>query len=271
MIKRIPRLGVIGGVAVHVIATKACRGLSAFQSRHHQCSVFREALLNSAYLFFSFLPLTQSWSSPLQETSSMLWRHPALTSCWEGKAGTLLWAHSQSTQRRAPLFLESRPRGGDWSGLCFDTRFFFSLVFVPQRQILLIAPTWPRGGRALTNSECGLLCAKTKLDICLLFRAPATLALPKNTKTKSSSFYFYQRLQSRFCQTFQTSSRPAAFARAVCCSFSLQTVCISTSHLNRRATEAFNWLLLVLALESQSGSTWCIFSFFHPDSMNKMF
>lgn len=151
MIKRIPRLGVIGGVAVHVIATKACRGLSAFQSRHHQCSVFREALLNSAYLFFSFLPLTQSWSSPLQETSSMPWRHPALTSCWEGKAGTLLWAHSQSTQRRAPLFLESRPRGGDWSGLCFDTRFFFpSSSYHSDR--FSSSPRRDRGGAELSQT-----------------------------------------------------------------------------------------------------------------------
>ena len=62
----------------------------------------------------------------------------------------------------------------------FWQRIFF-LIFAPQRQTLLIAPTGARG-RALTNSECGLLCAKTKLDICLLFRDPATLALPKTPR-----------------------------------------------------------------------------------------
>lgn len=75
----------------------------------------------------------KNWSSLLQETSSTPWRHPVLTSCWGGKAGTLLLARSRSAQRRAPLFLESRPRGGDWSGLCFDIsfdrggRFFFTV------------------------------------------------------------------------------------------------------------------------------------------------
>lgn len=52
--------------------------------------------------------------------SSMPWQHQVLTSCWERKKGTLLWARSPSAQRRVPRFLESRPRGGDSSGLCFD-------------------------------------------------------------------------------------------------------------------------------------------------------
>lgn len=65
------------------------------------------------------------------------------------------------------------------------------------------------------------LCENKTRHAPFCFVAPATLALPKNTKTKSSS-YFYQRLQSGFCQTFQTSSRPAAFTRAVCCSFPKQ-------------------------------------------------
>lgn len=64
----------------------------------------------------------KNWSSLPQETSSTPWHQPVLTSCWGGKGATLLWAHSQSTQRRAPLFLESRPRGGDWSGHYFDMR-----------------------------------------------------------------------------------------------------------------------------------------------------
>lgn len=69
-----------------------------------------------------FLPFTQNWSFLPQETSSMPWHRLVLTSFWEGKRGALLWAHSPSAQRQAPLFLESRPRGGDWSGLYFDTR-----------------------------------------------------------------------------------------------------------------------------------------------------
>lgn len=52
--------------------------------------------------------------------SSMPWQHRAWTSCWERRRGTLLWAHSQSAQRRAPRFHESRPRGRGLSGLCFD-------------------------------------------------------------------------------------------------------------------------------------------------------
>lgn len=194
--------------------------IKKFTSRHHQCSVFREALLNSAYLFSSFPLLTQSWSSPLQETSSMPWRRPALTSCWEGKAGTLLWAHSQSTQRRAPLFLESRPRGGDWSGLCFDSRFFPSSSYHSDR--LSSSPRRERGAELSQTVNVAFSVRKQNSTCAFLFRAPATLALPKNTKTKSSSVYFYQRLQSGFCQTFQTSSRPAAFTRAVCCSFPKQ-------------------------------------------------
>lgn len=83
-------------------------------------------------LFVSLLLLIQNWSSPSQEMSSTPWHHLVLTSCWGRKAGTLLLAHSQSAQRQAPLFLELRPRGGDWSGLYFDM------------QCLLTARTWTR-------------------------------------------------------------------------------------------------------------------------------
>lgn len=94
-------------------------------------------------LFVSLVLLTQNWSSLRQETSSTPWRHPALTSCWGGKAETLLWARSRSAQRRAPLFLESRPRGGDWSGLYFETRFS-STRLCPRWRVSLVALTWPQ-------------------------------------------------------------------------------------------------------------------------------
>lgn len=83
----------------------------------------RSCCVSSVCSFLLLLLSLQNWSSPLQETSSMPWRRLALTSCWGGKVATLLWACSQSARRRAPRFLGSRPRGGDWSGLCFDTRF----------------------------------------------------------------------------------------------------------------------------------------------------
>lgn len=236
--------------------------IKKFTSRHHQ---FREALLNSAYLFSSFPLLTQSWSSPLQETSSMPWRRPALTSCWEGKAGTLLWAHSQSTQRRAPLFLESRPRGGDWSGLCFDSRFFF-LIFVPQRQTLLIAPTRTRG-QALTNSECGLLCAKTKLDMRLFVSLLPQRLLYQKTPRPSPPPIFISDSRAGSVKHFKP---PAALLRSPepSAAVSTATVCISHSHLKRRATEAFNWLLLWCWLSSPSQVALdAFFSFFHPNSM----
>lgn len=92
--------------------------------------------------------------------SSTPWHHPVLTSCWEGKVGTLLLAHSQSTQRQVPLSLASRPRGGDWSGLYFDNEIFLSAalsrVMDFSRSLDIMA------GRALTNSKCGLLCAQQK-------------------------------------------------------------------------------------------------------------
>lgn len=69
-------------------------------------------------------------------------------------------AHSQSTQRRVPLSLESRPRGGDWSGLYFDNEIFLSAVL----STVMDASRSPDiiAGRALTNSKCGLLCAQQK-------------------------------------------------------------------------------------------------------------
>lgn len=239
--------------------------IKKFTSRHHQCSVFREALLNSAYLFSSFPLLTQSWSSPLQETSSMPWRRPALTSCWEGKAGTLLWAHSQSTQRRAPLFLESRPRGGDWSGLCFDSRFF-SLIFVPQRQTLLIAPTRTRG-RALTNSECGLLCAKTKLNMRLFVSCSRNACSTKKHQDQVLLLLFLSATPERVLSNISNLQPPCCVHQSRLLQFP-QTVCISHSHLKRRATEAFNWLLLWCWLSSPSQVALdAFFSFFHPNSM----
>lgn len=154
----------------------------------------------------------QNWSSLLQETSSTPWRHPVWTSCWEGKAGTLLWARCRSAQRRVPLFPESRPRGGDWSGLYFDIGFSFDPT-------LSTATDSSRGpdvnaGRALTNRKCGLLCAKQKTTYAFS-HAPTKRVLPKHQD--QVSLCFNQRLHGRFCQTFQTSSCAAVFTRAVCC------------------------------------------------------
>lgn len=141
----------------------------------NQCSSFCKASIEFSRLFVFLLVLMQNWSSLPQETSSTPWHHPVLTSCWEGKVGTLLLAHSQSAQRRAPLSLESRPRGGDWSGLYFDLRFLSTLSTVMDfsRSPDIIA------GRALTNSKCGLSVQNKNLHM-PFSHAPTKPVLPKH-------------------------------------------------------------------------------------------
>lgn len=130
---------------------RSCRALTSLElyGQLYSTDVVSAASLEKLYwiLVCSFvapLLVLQNWSSLLQETSSMPWRHPALTSCWEGKAWALFWAHSRSAQRPAPLSLESKPRGGDWSGLCFDTRFS-SARRCPRWWIFLAVLTWKQG------------------------------------------------------------------------------------------------------------------------------
>lgn len=140
----------------------------------------------------------RNWSSLLQETSSTPWRHLVLTSCWGGKAGTLLWAHSRSTRSRAPRFLESRPRGGDWSGHYFDINptLFTVMDF-----------------SVLTNSECGLL------------YMPFTCAPAKHVLPKHQDQDFQQPTTPGLIKHFIP---PAAFTRATFPLF--QTVCITNLH-----------------------------------------
>lgn len=75
------------------------------------------------------LLLMQNWSFLQQETCFTPWHQPASTSCWDGKAGAPCLACSQSAPRRALLFLESRPKEGDWSGLYFDTNIVLRSSF----------------------------------------------------------------------------------------------------------------------------------------------
>lgn len=168
------------------------------------CCLLWRSLIEFQSVYLSLFFSSQNWSSPLQETSSTPWRPRVWTSCWEGKVGTLLWARSPSAQRRAPRFLELRPRGGGWSGRYFDTRFS-STQLCPRWR------TFPRSpdtntGRALTNSKCGLLCAKQT--------SPHAFShAPTNTKTKSP------RVLIDSIASFVRYFRPPAalLTRAVCC------------------------------------------------------
>lgn len=103
----------------------------------------------------------------------------------------LYWAHSPSAQKRVPLFLESKPRGGDWSGLFFDARFSSDLS-----PVMDLSPSLDMNGRRdLANSKCGLLSPKQ--------------IYPKAFFPKFLQSLFYKHQVPIMCQSPAVQQRPS--------------------------------------------------------------
>lgn len=114
---------------------------------------------------------------------------------------------------------------------------------------------------------CGLLCAKTKLDMRLFVSCSHNACSTKKHQDQVLLRLFLSATPERVLSNISNLQPPCCVHQSRLLQFP-QTVCISHSHLKRRATEAFNWLLLWCWLSSPSQVALdAFFSFFHPNSM----